>query len=274
MQTRCLLGRRVGEQLDLVELVDPQQATGVLAGGTGLAAEAAGVRAEAHRQRVLGDDLVATQRGEGHLGGGDRPQLVTFDLVRLVGELRQVPGRDHGVGADEGRRPDLFVQIDVAVDRQLAQRPDQRRPRTSVHDEHGPRHLHRTFDVEDSQRLGGLPVLDALVIARSSRGRSTPRGPRRCRPRPRRRGTPAPAGSGSAAGGRAAPRPAPRRAGRAPSPRRRASGSAPGARPRRPCAVRGRACRPRSRSPGSRPAASPAWPRGHAAPRPAPRPRR
>ena len=54
-----LLGGGVGEELHLLELVDPQQAPGVAPGRPGLAAEALGDRGEADRQVGLGQDLVA-----------------------------------------------------------------------------------------------------------------------------------------------------------------------------------------------------------------------
>ncbi len=56
--------RAVGQQLDLVELVHPEQATGVLAGRAGLTAEAAGVGHEPPGQVRLVVDLVAAQGGE------------------------------------------------------------------------------------------------------------------------------------------------------------------------------------------------------------------
>ena len=87
-----LLGRGVGEDLDLVELVHPQQAPGVAAGRARLAPEAARVGHEPHRQVGLVEDLVAGQRGERHLGGGDGPQVVALEVVGVVGELGQVAG--------------------------------------------------------------------------------------------------------------------------------------------------------------------------------------
>ena len=92
MHVRGLLGRGVGEDLDLVELVDAQQAAGVPAGRPGLAPEARGVGHEPHRQLGLVEDLVAGERRERHLGGGDGPQVVALEVVGVVGELGQVAG--------------------------------------------------------------------------------------------------------------------------------------------------------------------------------------
>ena len=89
MHRRRLGGRRVREDLDLVELVHPQQAPRVAAGRTRLAAEARRVGHQPHRQIGLVEDLVAGERRERHLGGRDRPEVVAFEVVRVVDELRR-----------------------------------------------------------------------------------------------------------------------------------------------------------------------------------------
>ena len=62
-------GRREDEHLHLVELVDAEDAPGVLAGGTGLAAEARRVAGVPPRQGFGLEDLAGVQAGEGHLRG-------------------------------------------------------------------------------------------------------------------------------------------------------------------------------------------------------------
>ena len=42
---------------------------------------------EFHGQVGLFEDLVAGQGGERHLGGGNSPQVVPFQVVGVVGEL-------------------------------------------------------------------------------------------------------------------------------------------------------------------------------------------
>ena len=85
-----------------------------------------GVGHQPHRQVGRVEDLARGQRRERHLGGRDQPQVVALDVVGLVGELRQVPGRHHRRRAHDGRRADLLEGVGVAVERQLAQRPGQR----------------------------------------------------------------------------------------------------------------------------------------------------
>ncbi len=74
MNRRRLVRCGVGHELDLVELVDPQQTSGVLAGGTGLAAEAGCVGHQPHRQVSGVEDLVPGEGGERDLGGRNRPR--------------------------------------------------------------------------------------------------------------------------------------------------------------------------------------------------------
>ncbi len=134
------LGRcRQGEDLDLVELVDPQQAPRVPAGAAGLPAVTRAVGHQPHRQFRLVQDLVAAQRGQRHLGGGDEPQVVALDVVGVVGELGQLAGRLERLGPHEGRRADLLEGVGVAVEGQLAQAPRQGGAQAAVDREHRPR---------------------------------------------------------------------------------------------------------------------------------------
>ena len=82
-----LLARPLGvhelEHLDLVELVDAEDAARVLAGRAGLAPEAGREARVAERQVVLGEDLVGVQRGEADLRRADQEEVVARDLVDL-----------------------------------------------------------------------------------------------------------------------------------------------------------------------------------------------
>ena len=89
-QHRCLLGRREGEDLDFVELVRPQHAAGVATGRTRLAPVTRRVSHESQRQFGLIEYLSSVDRGERHLSRRDAPQVVSFDGVGIIGELRQL----------------------------------------------------------------------------------------------------------------------------------------------------------------------------------------
>ena len=163
-----LLGRAVREQLDLVELVRAQHAAGVGAGRAGLAAEARRVGTEPAGQVGLVEHLVAVHRRERHLGGRDRPEVVALEVIGVVGELGQVPGRHHRLGAHERGRAHLLVRavaVAVAVERELRQGAKHARAPAAVEREHRPRELHGPLGVEDAELLGDLPVRHALVLA-------------------------------------------------------------------------------------------------------------
>jgi hypothetical protein len=105
------------------------------------------------------------ERRERHLGGGDRPQIVSLDVVGLVGELGQVPGRRHRLRAHQGRRADLLVRVGAAVEAELHQGPQQACAPASVHGEHRSRDLGSPLVVEDAELGADLPVGDPLVLA-------------------------------------------------------------------------------------------------------------
>ena len=123
-----------------------------------------GDRREAHRQDGLVEDLVAVHRGERHLGRRDGPQVVALDVVGVVGELGQVAGRGHGLGEDQGGRPDLLVGVGVAVEGERGERPQQPGPGPAVEGEHRAGQPGAAGHVEQAERLAHLPVGHPLVV--------------------------------------------------------------------------------------------------------------
>ena len=104
-------GAHEREHLDLVELVDAEDAARVLAVGAGLAPEARRVARVARRQRVGRERVAAVQRGERHLARADEEQLAVVDVVDLgaVGreEARPLPScaRARASGVTTGVNP-------------------------------------------------------------------------------------------------------------------------------------------------------------------------
>jgi hypothetical protein len=86
-----ILGRRVDEHLELVELVHPDDAAGVLAVRAGLAAVAGRPAGVALRARGQVEDLAHVVAGERHLARADEVQVVGLELVDLVGVLPRKP---------------------------------------------------------------------------------------------------------------------------------------------------------------------------------------
>ena len=162
---RCsLLGHGVGQDLDLVELMHPQQTAGVASSRAGLATEACRLGHESHGQLGGIENLVSGQGGERHLGGGDGPEVVALQAVRIIGELGKVTGADHGLGEHNGRRAHLFERVAVVIEGQLTQRSRQRRAGTAEHGEHGTGHLDGALEIEDAEFRADVPMRDALMV--------------------------------------------------------------------------------------------------------------
>jgi hypothetical protein len=97
-----VLGPAVDEHLDLVELVDPDDALGVLAVTAGLAAIAG--RPPGIPLGAVGevDDLVGVVAREGDLGGAGEVEVVGGQVVDLVGVVVEEARPAHDLGAHQG----------------------------------------------------------------------------------------------------------------------------------------------------------------------------
>ena len=218
-------------QLDLAELVHPDQPAGVAAVRARLRPEARGVRGVGERQVVDGEGLAGVQVRQRHLGRRDEEQLAVRDAgLEQVGlELRQLPGAGHRLPVHQRRHRELGVAVLLGeVEEVAGQRALQLRALPAQHREPGARQLRRAREVEDPELLAEVDVVARGEVERRPvrpRCGSARRRLRCCRPARRRR-----AGSGCPAAGPAAARRA--RAPRPPRPRRRPSAPAP-ARPAR-----------------------------------------
>ncbi len=99
-----LLRKRVGEHLDLVELVDAEHAARVAARGARLAPEVGREGRVLERQLLPLEDLAHVQPGQGHLGRASQVQALVRHLVDLEALGREEPGAVHRLLADEYRR--------------------------------------------------------------------------------------------------------------------------------------------------------------------------
>ncbi len=93
----------VGEHLDLVELVHAEDAPGVLAVRTGLAAEAGREARVAQGEAIGVEDLVHVVRRQRHLGRADQVEVVVGEVVDVLGGLAEEARARHGLGTDQGR---------------------------------------------------------------------------------------------------------------------------------------------------------------------------
>ncbi len=164
-----LVGGGVGEELHLVELVDPEKTAGVASRRSCFAPEAGRGGGEPERQGDLVEDVVSVHRGERYFGRGDGPEVVALQVVGLVGEFREVAGGDHGVGADQGGGPDLLEGIGVVVEGEGGEGPQKLGPRSPVEREHRSRELGAALHVQDAEGFTDVPVRDPLVLGVGAR---------------------------------------------------------------------------------------------------------
>ncbi|MNL08200.1 hypothetical protein D3C87_1289080 [compost metagenome] len=160
------------DQLDLVELVDPDEPLGVAARGARLRAEARRVGGQVLRQHLLGDDLVAVDVGQRHLGRRDQVVLGVGEVEELIGELRQVAVRQEGFLVGHEGRQDLGVAVvaGVKVEHEADERPLELSTGAAHHHEARTRQLGGPLEVEHAQGLTDFPV--GLGLVRELRGRS------------------------------------------------------------------------------------------------------
>ena len=165
MQVQGLVGGGVGEELHLVELVDPEEAPGVPSRGAGLAPEAGGGGGEPERENRLLEDLPPPHRSEGHFGGGNGPEVVPLEMVGVLLELGEMAGRHHRLGQDHGRRPHLLELVGVTVEGEGGERTEQPGAETAVEGEHGAGQLGPAFHVQEIELGADLPVGRPLGVA-------------------------------------------------------------------------------------------------------------
>ncbi|CCB75725.1 protein of unknown function [Streptantibioticus cattleyicolor NRRL 8057 = DSM 46488] len=96
-----LLGGDEAEHLHLVELVDAEDASGVLAVGAGLPAEAGRETGVAQREPGRLDDLVHVVGGQRDLGGADQVVVVLLQVVDVLRGLAEEAGALHGARLDQ-----------------------------------------------------------------------------------------------------------------------------------------------------------------------------
>ena len=148
------------DHLDLVELVQAQEALGVLAVAAGLAAEAGGVGAvlDGHFPGV--EDFVRMQVRDGDLGRGDEVQIVFLAGVQLIGELGQVAGAGHGGAIDhEGGLHFQETRGAVFVEEPGDQGAFQPGAPTGVHGEARPGDLGSALEVEQLEGFADLQMV-------------------------------------------------------------------------------------------------------------------
>ena len=75
------------DHLDLIELMDPEQAPGVGSIAPGLPAETGAEGGHLNRQRLELDERVPVQVGDRHFAGRDQEQIIHFTVIQIFGKL-------------------------------------------------------------------------------------------------------------------------------------------------------------------------------------------
>ncbi len=189
-----VLGVRLGglderEHLDLVELVDAEDAARVLAGGAGLAAKAGRDARVADGQLRGVEDVAGVERRERDLRGADQEELVALDLVDHLALAREVAGALERALADQDRRHDRLEPLGAdALDGEAHERQ-------LDHDE-----VAEEIGEAGARRLRRLLHLDPAVAASPGRGGRGPRSRSRAATPTSRRVTPSPSSPSGASG--------------------------------------------------------------------------
>ena len=155
-----LLGCAEPIQLHLVELVQADQAAGVAAVAAGFAAEAGGIGGVAQGKLLGGDQFIAMQRSDGHLGGGGEPEVVIGAAEALLGEFGQLARTGEAGTVHQDRRHHLAVTLGaVQVEHEVDQGPLQPGAGADQGDEAALGDPHGALGFKQAQPLADLPVL-------------------------------------------------------------------------------------------------------------------
>ena len=162
-----LLGPAVDEGLHFVELVDPDDAAGVLAVAAGFAPEAGRPARVALRSVGEVQDLVGVIPGERDFGGADQVEVIGLNAVDLVGVRAEEAGAGHYFRADQHRRDHQGEPVvGRQSDRQLQQTQLQQRAAAGQEVEPRPRHLGAALHVDKSERLTEFQMVFRIVDRR------------------------------------------------------------------------------------------------------------
>src|SRR5215204_3736410 len=102
-------------QLYLIELMDPNEAAGVLTTRKCLAPETRCIRDIAQRQHLGIQDLVTVNVGDRNLSRWDKKQVIRDADVYLLGKLRQLTSARQSGTVHQVRRRDLQVAVLASV---------------------------------------------------------------------------------------------------------------------------------------------------------------
>src|SRR5581483_5044519 len=142
-------------QLHFLKLVLADDATHVLAVGTGFAAETWSVRGERDGQPRAIEHFVAVEIRDRHFRSRDQPQVRPLALEGIAGEFRQLSGTVHGIGVHEVRREDLGISVlaRVQVEHEVGESAFELRTQVPIDREARAGKLGGTLEIQNAQLL-------------------------------------------------------------------------------------------------------------------------
>jgi hypothetical protein len=165
-------GVRPGEahQLDLVELMDPDQAARLLAVGAGFAPEARAQRDVRQGQLFGRKNVVPMDVGHRHFRRGDQVQAVGGD-VHVALEVRELSGPACRIRVHQKRRRHFQVPVfaGVEIEHERGERAGEPRAQAPEQREAGTGDLGAGRQIQNPQRLAQLPVRPRVEVERRRR---------------------------------------------------------------------------------------------------------
>ncbi len=155
------------DQFNLVELMHPDHAPGVLARAARLATETGRVGRVADRQLFHGNNFLAMEVGYGDFGRGHEiERRLFFHAVHVLGKFRQLPGAGHAFAADEkgGRNFGVAMFAGVEVEEVIDERAFQPCAESLEEDEAAARNFGRRFEINQAELRADFPVRFRLEI--------------------------------------------------------------------------------------------------------------
>ena len=140
------------------------EAAHVLAVAAGLAAPAGGVGAVLLRKLLLGDDHVAVDVGDGHLGRGDEVEVVEVDVIHLPLLVRELARAVAGGGVDHEWGFHLSIAgFPGLVEEELDEGALQACSLADIEGEAGACHLHSELEVDEVVFPDEVPVGECVL---------------------------------------------------------------------------------------------------------------
>ena len=156
-----LLRQRVGEHLDLVELVAADHPALLLAVGARLAPVARRVGEHLERQVLLLEDLAAVEVHERRLRRRQQElEALLLEAEDVLLELRELPGGEPALVGQQVRREDeLEAVLEVLLDEVVEERPLEPRAHAAVEPEAVAAHADAAVVVDEPERRAELDVV-------------------------------------------------------------------------------------------------------------------